>query len=116
MTVKDSFPKQDVFIDNDAIDDYFECITACSIGNEGMQCITQCVEVHLKNEIEQWLSKIFFLISSKGGKITYFNWDSGQRIYQSSSRNNCIYSGDLHTAKLSLDNLEGTNNILLTAN
>ena len=40
-------------IEKDAIDEYFECITACSIGNEGMQCITQCVEVHLKNEIEQ---------------------------------------------------------------
>ena len=40
----------------------------------------------------------------------------GKEFCQSSSRNNCIYSGDLHTAKLSLDNLEGTNNILLTAN
>ena len=53
MTIKDSFSKQDVVIERDAIDDYFECITACSIDNEGMQCITQCVEVHLKNELEQ---------------------------------------------------------------
>ena len=53
MTRKYSFRKQDVVIEKDAIDEYFECITACSIGNEGMQCITQCVEVHLKNEIEQ---------------------------------------------------------------
>tara|TARA_Y100001968_G_C19102284_1_gene593133 strand:- start:308 stop:469 length:162 start_codon:yes stop_codon:yes gene_type:complete len=53
MTIKDLFPKQDVIIERDAIDKYFECITACSIHNEGMKCITQCVEVHLKNEIEQ---------------------------------------------------------------
>ena len=53
MTIKYSFPKQDVVIEKDAIDEYFECITACSIGNEGIQCITQCVEIHLKNEIEQ---------------------------------------------------------------
>ena len=52
MNIKDQLPKQDVFIKRDAIDDYFECITACSIDNEGMQCITKCVEVHLKNEVE----------------------------------------------------------------
>ncbi len=53
MTIKDSFFKQDVVIERDAIDQYFECITECSIGNKGMQCLTQCVEIHLKNEIEQ---------------------------------------------------------------
>jgi len=53
MTIKESFSNQDVVIKRDAIDEYFECITACSIGNEGIQCITQCVEIHLKNEIEQ---------------------------------------------------------------
>ena len=53
MTIKDSFIIQEEEIEHDAIDDYFECITACSIDNEGMQCITQCVEVHLKNELDQ---------------------------------------------------------------
>ena len=53
MTIKDSFHKQELLIDRDAIDEYFECITSCSIDNEGMQCITQCIEVHLKNEVEQ---------------------------------------------------------------
>ena len=62
------------------------------------------------------ITKNPLLISSKGGIITCLIGDSGKKIYQSCSRNNCIYSGDLHTAKLSLDNLEGTNNILLTAN
>ena len=52
MTIKDSFLKQEVGNERDAIDEYFECITACSIRNEGMQCVTQCIEVHLKNEIE----------------------------------------------------------------
>ncbi len=52
MTIKDSFNYQGNDIEHDAIDDYFECITACSIDNEGMHCITKCVEVHLKNEAE----------------------------------------------------------------
>ena len=60
MTIKESFSNQDVVIKRDAIDEYFECITACSIGNEGIQCITQCVEIHLKNEIEQWLQKSIY--------------------------------------------------------
>ena len=34
----------------DAIDSYFECITSCSIGDEEQDCITQCIEVHLKKE------------------------------------------------------------------
>ncbi len=52
MATRRSYDMQDVDIEHDAIDDYFECITACSIGNEGMHCITQCVEVHLKKEVE----------------------------------------------------------------
>ena len=38
---------QDVNIEHDAIDEYFECITACSLGDDGIQCVTQCIEVHL---------------------------------------------------------------------
>lgn len=53
MTIKDSFIIQEEEIEHDAIDDYFECITACSIDNEGMHCITKCVEFHLKNEAEK---------------------------------------------------------------
>ena len=49
MTIKDTFIIQEEEIEHDAIDDYFECITACSIDNEGMHCITKCVEFHLKN-------------------------------------------------------------------
>ena len=36
----------------DAIDEYFECVTACSIGNEGIDCVTKCIQVHLKAEDE----------------------------------------------------------------
>ncbi|WP_036891931.1 MULTISPECIES: hypothetical protein [Prochlorococcus] len=41
------------FVDEtDAIDSYFECITACSLGDEGTECVTQCLEVHLKSTID----------------------------------------------------------------
>ena len=37
--------------ERDAIDKYFECITACSwVGGEDAACVTRCVEVHLKDE------------------------------------------------------------------
>ena len=36
--------------EHDAIDSYFECITACSLEDEGVECVTRCVEVHLKSE------------------------------------------------------------------
>ena len=38
--------------ESDAVDSYFECITACSLGEEGVDCVTKCVEVHLKDEPE----------------------------------------------------------------
>jgi len=37
--------------EQDAIDSYFECVTACSIEDEGVECVTKCVEVHLKSEV-----------------------------------------------------------------
>ncbi len=40
-------------IEHDAIDQYFECITACSLNNEGIHCLTECIEIHLKDEEEQ---------------------------------------------------------------
>ena len=32
----------------DSIDSYFECISECSIVDGHQECITRCVEVHLK--------------------------------------------------------------------
>ena len=43
MAIKYSFIIQKEEIEHDAIDDYFECITACSIDNAGMHCITKCI-------------------------------------------------------------------------
>ena len=37
---------------HDAIDSYFECITACSLDEEGVECVTRCVDIHLKEEFE----------------------------------------------------------------
>ncbi len=34
---------------DDAIDSYFECITACSLSGNGVECVTRCVEIHLKS-------------------------------------------------------------------
>ena len=34
----------------DSINSYFECITACSIVDGNQECITRCVEIHLKGE------------------------------------------------------------------
>ena len=34
---------------HDHLDTYFECISACSwVGGEDVECVTRCVEVHLK--------------------------------------------------------------------
>ena len=35
----------------DAIDSYFECITSCSLNGDDVECLTRCVEVHLKQEV-----------------------------------------------------------------
>ncbi len=40
-----SFNKKDEI---DQLDSYFECISECSIINGHKECITRCVEIHLK--------------------------------------------------------------------
>ena len=37
--------------ERDAIDSYFDCVTACSIDEKGIDCVTRCVEVHLKADV-----------------------------------------------------------------
>ena len=34
----------------DAINSYFECITECSIVDGHQECITRCLEIHLKGD------------------------------------------------------------------
>ena len=46
-----SFKNDRKSIETDAIDSYFECITAFSLNNEGVECTTMCMEVHLKQEM-----------------------------------------------------------------
>ncbi|KGG12007.1 hypothetical protein [Prochlorococcus sp. MIT 0601] len=36
----------------ETIDSYFECITNCSLVGEGIECITECVAIHLKEDVE----------------------------------------------------------------
>ena len=37
--------------DTDALESFFECITHCSINNEGVECATACYAKHL-NSVE----------------------------------------------------------------
>ncbi len=36
----------------DPINSYFECITQCSILDGHQECITRCLEIHLKGETQ----------------------------------------------------------------
>ena len=36
--------------ERDTIELYFACVTNWSLDDEGVECTTRCVEVHLKNE------------------------------------------------------------------
>ncbi len=40
-------------IEYDAIDEYFECISECSLTDDGIHCLTQCIDIHLKMEEDQ---------------------------------------------------------------
>ena len=43
-------------INGDEFDSFFDCITTCyDIGGEDAQCVTKCVQVHLKEESPQIL-------------------------------------------------------------
>ena len=46
MDAKFSSSNKTLRIDN--IDSYFECISECSIVNGNQECITRCIEIHLK--------------------------------------------------------------------
>ncbi|KGG16192.1 MULTISPECIES: hypothetical protein [unclassified Prochlorococcus] len=34
--------------EKDSIDSYFECIASCGIDEKDNECVTECLEVHLK--------------------------------------------------------------------
>ena len=53
MSNEQTTSMQDIDIVHDAIDEYFECITACSLSDEGIHYLTQCIDLHLRKEEEQ---------------------------------------------------------------
>ncbi len=46
--MNDSFVSTNQNAEIDSINSYFECITECSIMDGHQECITRCLEVHLK--------------------------------------------------------------------
>ena len=48
--MNDSFLSTNYYPEKDYINSYFECITECSIVDGHKECITRCLEIHLKGE------------------------------------------------------------------
>ena len=46
--MNDSLVSTNQNIEKDSINSYFECITECSIVDGHQECITRCLEIHLK--------------------------------------------------------------------
>ena len=44
----DSFYSSSKKSERDAINSYFECITECNIIDGHRECVTRCIEIHLK--------------------------------------------------------------------
>ena len=47
----------EIDIDHGAIDEYFACITACSLNDNSMHCITQCIEIQHHRAAKNRLTK-----------------------------------------------------------
>ena len=48
--MNDSFVSTNQNKEIDSINSYFECITECSIVEGHQECITRCLEIHLKGD------------------------------------------------------------------
>ena len=46
--MNNSFISKNLNKEIDSINSYFECITECSVRDGHRECITRCLEVHLK--------------------------------------------------------------------
>ena len=57
MTSKQTTRKYEIDIDHGAIDEYFACITACSLNDNSMHCITQCIEIQHHRVAQNRLTK-----------------------------------------------------------
>ena len=50
--MKDSVTSSNHNTEIDSINSYFECITECSIVDGHQECISRCLEIHLKGGIQ----------------------------------------------------------------
>ncbi len=57
MTSKLTNRMDEIYIDHGAIDEYFACITACSLNNNSIHCITQCIENQHHRAVQNHLTK-----------------------------------------------------------
>jgi len=57
MTSKLTNRMDEIDIEHDAIDEYFECITLCSLNDNSIHCITQCIEIQHHRAIQNRLTK-----------------------------------------------------------
>ena len=48
--MSDSFVPTKKNTEIDSINSYFECITECSVVDGHQECISRCLEIHLKGE------------------------------------------------------------------
>ena len=48
--MNDSILSSNQNTEGDAINSYFECITECSIVDGHRECISRCIEIHLKGD------------------------------------------------------------------
>ena len=51
--MNDSFVSNIQHTQIDSINSYFECITECSIVDGHQECVSRCIEIHLKG-VEQY--------------------------------------------------------------
>ena len=57
MTSKQTTRKDKIDIDHGAIDEYFACITACSLNDNSIHCLTQCIETQHLSIVQNLLTK-----------------------------------------------------------
>ena len=50
--MNDSVLSTNYYPEKDCINSYFECITECTIVDDHQECITRCLEIHLKGETQ----------------------------------------------------------------
>ena len=50
--MEDLFFSPDKTAVKDSIDSYFECISECTLVNGNQECVTRCIEIHLKGDFQ----------------------------------------------------------------